>query len=93
MQKTSHQQMPLLKNAGTAPVVYFDGVPVFGTFNGMVELELVMRMMSPKPDGSVQVDMNCVAHLRCTVLAAEQLMDVLERVLQRHTQITAIPNH
>jgi hypothetical protein len=69
---------PMLKNVGAAPVVYFDGVPVFGTFSGNIEIELAARMLMPKPDGTVVVDMACTAHLRCSRAAAEMLINVLQ---------------
>jgi len=69
---------PMLKNVGAAPLVYFDGVPVFGAFGGNIEIELAARMLMPKPDGTVVVDMACTAHLRCSRQAAEMLINVLQ---------------
>jgi hypothetical protein len=73
--------MPLLKNAAAAPLVFFDGVPVFGTFSGNIEIELAARMLMPKPDGSVLADMACTAHLRCSPAAAVMLIDALTKAL------------
>jgi hypothetical protein len=73
---------PLLKNAGSAPVVYFDGVPVFGVFSGNLEIELAARMLMPKADGSVAADMACAAHLRCSPSAAVMLIDALTKALE-----------
>ena len=72
---------PLLKNAATAPVVYFDGVPVYGCFAGNIEIELANRLLMPKPDGTVGTDMGCAAHLRCSPTAAAQLVDALTKAL------------
>lgn len=69
---------PMLKNVGAAPVVYFDGIPVFGAYSGNIEIELAARMLMPKPDGTVVVDMACAAHLRCSRQAAEMLIGVLQ---------------
>jgi len=73
--------LPLLKNVGAAPLVYFDGVPVFGTYAGNIEVELSARMLMPKPDGSVITDMGCTAHLRCSPQAAQMLVGALQTAL------------
>jgi hypothetical protein len=72
----------LLKNAAAAPIVYFDQVPVFGTYSGNLEVELAARLLMPKADGaSVSVDLGCVAHLRCSPHAAMMLIDALTKAL------------
>lgn len=82
----SQAPLPLLKNAGAAPLVYFDGVPVFGNYAGNIECELSARMLMPKPDGSVMTDMACTAHLRCSPGAAIQLIDALTKALDMLSQ-------
>lgn len=72
---------PLLKNAANAPFIYFDNVPVFGTYAGNLEVELAARQLLPKPDGSVVADKACTAHLRCSPQAAIQLVDALQKAL------------
>lgn len=72
---------PLLKNAAAAPIVYFDNVPVFGTFAGNLEIELATRLLMPKADGSVMADMTCAAHLRCSEQAAISLVEALSKAL------------
>lgn len=74
--------MPVLRNVGTAPVVYFDNVPVFGTYAGNIELQLSTRVMLPKPDGGVITETMCTAHLRCPPASAQQLIEVLQRALK-----------
>lgn len=71
----------LLKNAGTAPIVYFDSVPVYGVFSGHVEVELGARLLTPKSDGAVAGEMSCTAHLRCSPAAALALADALTKAL------------
>lgn len=80
---------PLLRNVGTAPVVYFDSVPVFGTFGGVIEMELSTRVMLPKADGGVIVESMCSAHLRCPPAAAGQLIESLQRALKMLEQQVA----
>jgi hypothetical protein len=76
---------PLLKNAALAPVVFFDNVPVYGALGGNVEIELSARMLMPKPDGGVGVDMTCAAHLRCSINAAMLLRDALDKAIRMAT--------
>lgn len=78
---SSSAPAPLLKNAAAAPIVYFDNVPVFGTFAGNLEIELAARLLMPKADGSVFADMTCSAHLRCSPQAALMLIDALTKGL------------
>lgn len=74
--------IPVLRNVGSAPVVYFDNVPVFGTYAGNIELQLSTRVMLPKPDGGVITETMCTAHLRCPPATAQQLIEVLQRSLK-----------
>jgi hypothetical protein len=74
---------PMLKNAASAPVIYFDNVPAMGGFGGNVEIELAGRLLMPGRDGvSVTIDMGCVAHLRCSRDAAAMLRDSITKVLE-----------
>jgi len=80
---------PLLKNAAAAPFVYFDNVPVFGTYAGNLEIELAARQLLPKADGSVAADMACTAHLRTSAQGAVMLIDALQKaldMLSRHQE-------
>ena len=83
---------PLLRNSATAPMVYFDNAPVFGSFCGNIEIELAARMLMPKPDGSVTSDMGCTAHLRCSPHAATMLIDALQKALSMHKQSLEEPS-
>lgn len=85
---SSSAPLPLLKNAAGAPMVYFDNVPVCGAFCGHIEVELSARMLLPKADGSVTVDMACTGHLRCSPQAAAALRDSLNKALDLLTQQT-----
>lgn len=87
----------LLKNAGTAPLVYFDNVPVYGTWGGNLEVELATRLLMPRSDGAVGVDMGCTAHLRCSPAAAMQLIDALTKALdmlsRQQSEKSELPSH
>ena len=77
---------PILKNSAAAPFVHFDNVPVMGTYQGNIEIELASRTLMPKPDGSVVAELNCVGHLRCSVQAASMLIEALEKALEMHAR-------
>jgi len=94
--KPSAPGAPLLKNAAAAPFVYFDNVPVFGTYAGNLEMELAARQLLPKADGSVAVDMACTAHLRTSAQGAVMLIDALQKALdmlskqqEQHSELLA----
>lgn len=72
---------PLIKNVPTAPFVIFDGAPVFGHQNGLVELTLTGRALGLKSDQTVGCDLVAVAHLRCSLQAAANLRDALDKAL------------
>jgi len=78
--------IPMMKNAATAPLIYFDSAPVRGSFNGNVEVELTARYLQPKPDGSVSGEMVCVAHLRCTPQSAAILIESLQTAIEINRQ-------
>lgn len=79
---------PVLRNAGTAPFIYFDGVPAYGVgVGGNLELELAARVLVPKSDGeNVIAEMCCTAHLRCSVASAMALIDALSRAIDMTKQ-------
>jgi hypothetical protein len=87
-QQQNKSQPPLLKNAAAAPFVYFDGVPVFGVVNGVVQLELAANVVVPKPDGGVQLEMVCTIHLRGSLPAMELLSDAIDKALDMARQAT-----
>lgn len=90
--KAAPAPAPLLKNAATAPVVFFDNAPVFGAFAGHVEVELAMRVLMPKADGNVNADMVCTGHLRCSAQAAVVLVDALTKALDMLTKQQSQPS-
>lgn len=71
----------IMKNAGLAPVVFFDNAPACGVFGGNVEVELSARTLIPRSDNSVIPEVICTAHLRCNPQAAVALRDALDRAL------------
>lgn len=80
---------PLIKNSAAAPFIHFDNVPVMGTYQGNIEVELAGRTLMPKPDGSVFAELNCTGHLRCSPTAAQMLIEALEKALEMHARQAA----
>ncbi|MDI1265600.1 MAG: hypothetical protein PS018_20325 [bacterium] len=77
---------PILKNAAAAPFIYFDGVPLYGTYAGNLEVELAARQLMPKADGTVASDIVCTAHLRMGPSAAVMLIDALQKALDMYSK-------
>lgn len=80
--KPAGQQPTALKNIAAAPIIYFDSVPLLGTYAGTIEVELAARALSPRADGGAVAEALCVAHLRCTPQAATELVAALDRALK-----------
>jgi hypothetical protein len=64
-----------------APVIYFDLTPNFGLRNGVVTLTLAMARALINPAAGSDVDLVATAFLRCSIPAAEDLRDVLNKAL------------
>lgn len=79
--KPSSNAAPVLKNTAAAPIIYFDNVPVYGASAGDIQVELAARMLAPKADGDVAVDLACTAHLRCSPQATASLIDALSKAI------------
>lgn len=71
----------IMKNSTSAPIVYLDWVQALGIINGVVELECAAQVLVPKENGQVQADTVCTAHLRCSVAAANNLMEAIGKAL------------
>jgi hypothetical protein len=65
-------------NSSTAPFIYFDAVACHGALHGVVEIELVARIIIPIPDGGVELTFVPTGRLRCSPAAAESLRQSIE---------------
>lgn len=63
-----------------APYVYFDGAPTFGNLNGIVNVTLCAARHVPSGD-RIATDIISVAYLRCSVIAAVELRDSIDKAL------------
>jgi alkylation response protein AidB-like acyl-CoA dehydrogenase len=71
----------VMKNAVSAPMIYFDQAPTLGAMHGVIELDLAARVLTPDSGGNVSVDVACVAHLRCSIEAAVGLRAAIDKAL------------
>lgn len=80
---------PVIKNVAAANVIYFDGAPVFGHNNGVIQATLTVGVLGLKPDNTCAVDVAAVAHLRCSAQAAANLRDALDKALNMMVEAAA----
>ena len=73
---------PGYKPVRTAPFVYFDFVPTYGTLGGAVLIELAARTLAPLQNGAVASQTVEVARLRFTPDAARLLRNALDEALK-----------
>jgi hypothetical protein len=76
-------QPPKMKfpdNAG-APVIFFEGAPVFANVSGIISITLATVRRIPDGDGGILVDMPIVATLKCSAESANELRNSLEKAL------------
>lgn len=69
------------ENISDVPMVYFDLAPGYGMLGGIVQIELVARILIPHPDGSVDARFVSCRRLRCSATAATSLRSALDTLL------------
>jgi hypothetical protein len=83
--------VPEYVSVPTAPIIYFDFVPTYGTIAGIVQIELAARALQPLQDGSVDTPTIETGRLRCNSTTAKFLNDALEAALKTLEQPQASP--
>lgn len=73
---------PSLKNATTAPVIYFDAAPALGQANGVASILISAMMLTPMSDGQVAAEHACIAHLRGASQAIRNLRDACDKAIE-----------
>lgn len=68
-------------DVGRAPVIFFDEVPSFGGFNGIVSIPLTAALQAITGDGNVKVEHHVVAHLRTNVQGIKALRAAIDGAL------------
>lgn len=72
----------LIKDPTAGPVVYFDGAPVHGQINGVIEVTLVSQLLLPTTDGKVHLEIIAAGHLRGSVSAMTALRGAIDGALK-----------
>lgn len=72
---------PGFRDNYAAPFVYFDATATHGVLNGVIQIELVSRILLPLADGGVQVEFFTTGRLRCTMAAAQGLKNSIDKAL------------
>jgi hypothetical protein len=82
---------PPYKNADSAPFVYFDIAPVFGTMAGAIQIELASRILSPTDDRKIATEFVTTGRLRCSPAAARELREAIDKSLELLAQSQEAP--
>lgn len=69
-----------VKDPGNAQIVYFDGAPNFGLSYGVISITLAASRNLAE-DGRITSDVIATAFLRCSLNAALDLRNALDRAL------------
>jgi len=64
-----------------APIIYFESAPTLGTYAGVVRITLAAVRALPGNDGHTRNDFMVTGYLRCSLPAARELRNVLDRAL------------
>jgi hypothetical protein len=74
--------LPLSESGSAhAPILYFEEVPTFGHFNGVIRVTLEAARLYAVVPGQVTSDRVVVAHLRMSIPAARSLIAGLQGAL------------
>jgi len=73
---------PPYRDSETAPIIYFDVIAGTGVMHGAVQIELASRILTPMPDGPVQIGFMATGRIRCSSNAAKLLRDAVDQALK-----------
>lgn len=69
------------KDVAHAPIIFFDAAPAGSVVNGIIGATLVAHRQLPSADG-LKTDLVIAAHLRCSLIAAKELVNHLSSAIQ-----------
>jgi hypothetical protein len=81
---------PSYSESDAAPFVYFDMVATYGVLHGVIQIELVSRVLT-NDDGAVKVSFLTTGRLRCSPTAAGHLRDAITKALEMLSQSPEAP--
>ena len=76
----------------SAPFIFFDGAPSFGVNGGIISVTLAATRLLSDVDHTVTKDVVAVAHLRCSVQAATDLRNSLDKALLLQARVSDKPS-
>lgn len=68
------------------PFIYLDGASCHGVLAGAIQIELIARILVPRPDGGVDMKVVTTARLRCSPSAAKSLRLSIDQALNMAEQ-------
>jgi hypothetical protein len=74
------EKYPPVADTPHAPIIFFDGAPIFGHANGVFSLTLAVGRTWTNPDGAIVSDHVVAAYLRGSAQALASLRDAIEKV-------------
>jgi hypothetical protein len=80
------QTTPPYEERFDAPVVYFDISAAHGIMNGAIQVDLAHRILTPLPEGGVNISFTTSARLRCSPTAAKALRESIDAALKMMEQ-------
>ena len=66
--------------SGNAPVIFFDHISNFGTYNGIAHITLVVMRFLQGPDNAAVQDNAVAAHLRMNIPALMALKETISKI-------------
>ena len=71
----------LISGSDAAPVIYLDGAIAWGEIGGVIQVETAMNHLLPNDQDGVKTKVVVTAHLRCSLGAARNLRDALDKAI------------
>lgn len=82
---TARETIPDYRNNDTAPFIFFDQPIAWGTYGGIIQIELGARAMTATHNGEDErpavTEIHIAARMRCSPVAARKLRDAIDRAL------------
>ena len=80
------RKLPPIVGQLSASVIVTDGVTAFGALGGMIQLELGNSIIASKSDGTTEMQILCVGHLRMLPRVALKLQRNIAGALDMHRE-------
>jgi len=91
-QKQQQRRGVVVTDNRSAPFIFFDGAPSFGVNGGIVSITLAAARHLSTGDQTVSTDVVAVAHLRCSIKAAMDLRNSIDKALLLQARVSEKPS-